>query len=236
MYLAHGEQASHDGINATSEKLKGFWWPKKTKAIRDWVRGCKCAGGRMVRRPDGQNKLFDSFCALQTIVIDYLVDTKLHADDSGCQRYILAMVDRATGFVVLANTKERSAKATAMALKKSWINRFGCPDFVFSDNEGAVKSELFAWLTRARWRAKTILFCPYQKSGGGMVERKIQEAETRTRAAVAAGDVPDAARDEWLAEISWEVNAHEGVGQPSSFESLYGLRPKTPLRAAVPIS
>ena len=32
------------------------------------------------------------------------------------------------------------------------------------------------------------------------------------------------------------MNAHEGAGQSSSFESLYGLRPKIPLRAAVPIS
>ena len=125
------------------------------------------------------------------------------------------MVDRATGYTKLAATKTRTAAATALAIKQKWVNQFGCPDFIFSDNEGALQSKLTEWLCRAKWRAKLIFFAPYQKTGGGMVERKIQEAETRIRAAKSAGDIEDSNRDEWLAELEWEINAHEGTKSSS---------------------
>ena len=238
LHLAHGELASHDGINATTRKLRQFYWRNKKRDITNWVRHCRCAPGRLLKRPDGTNKVFDSYRALQAVlaVVDYLVDTKIHARKSGSERYILCMVDRATGYTRLAATKTRTAASTALAIKQKWVNQFGCPDFIFSDNEGALQSKLTEWLCRAKWRAKLIFFAPYQKTGGGMVERKIQEAETRVRAAKSAGDIEDSNRDEWLAELEWEVNAHEGTKGSSSFENLYGLRPKTPISAAIPIS
>jgi hypothetical protein len=84
--------------------------------------------------------------------------------------------------------------------------------------------------------SKLVLFCPYQKTGGGIVERAIQQMERTVRAAVAAGDVNEADKDSWIKEICWEVNTMEGSNESSAFENLYGVPPRTPLRMAIPIA
>ena len=154
LYLAHGEGLSHEGETATAKKLKGLYWPGKKEDIKRWVQTCKCAGAKLQRRPDGVNKIFDSYRALQCLVVDYMVDTIKHSREAKSERYTLVMVDRATGFCRMAMTKTRTAAATAQAINEHWIADFGCPEEIQSDNEGAMKSELTKYLCRARWMAK----------------------------------------------------------------------------------
>ena len=126
MHLAHGEMA-HQGVNATEKKLQDFYWPKKRSSISRWVRNCTCAPGRLQRRPDGEGKVFDGYRALQAIVVDFLVDTKKNAQESNSERQILVMVDRATGYTRLAETRTRSASDTALAIRDKWVRDFGAP-------------------------------------------------------------------------------------------------------------
>lgn len=236
LHLAHGN--GHEGVNATQRNLKGFYWPKMKESIRRWIKGCKCAHAKMTRRPDGLTKIFDGYRALQAIVVDYMVDTVQHSRNTKNARYVLMMVDRATGYCRMGLTKSRSAADTAMAIKTRWIQDFGCPEIIMSDNERAMTSELTSYLCRAAWMSKLIFFAPYQKTGGGMVERAIQNAETKIRSSIAAGDIAEdgANMESWIKDIEWNVNTCEKRDGSSAFERLYGTPPRTPLRMAIPIS
>ena len=192
----------------------------------------------MQRRPDGTRKLHDGYRAFEAIVIDYLVDTLENALSTGT-RYILCIVDRATGYCRLGLTKDRSAAETARTIRDRWIKDFGCPRVIMSDNEKAVSSELTKYLTRAVWMSKLIFFAPYQKTGGGMVERAIQNAETKTRSSIVTGDIEDGRHiKDWIRDIEWACNTTEGKEGNSAFdrERVYGVQPRTPLSMAIPIS
>ena len=141
LHLAHGK--GHGGLNATTRALSKFWWPKMKEHIKRWVRGCKCSGAKMTRRPDGLNKVFDDYRALQAIVVDYMVDTLEHTRDSSNPRYILMIVDRATGYSRLAVTRSRSAADTAMAIKKNWVQDFSGLD---------VEARFLCTVPEDRWR------------------------------------------------------------------------------------
>ena len=237
LHLAHG--TAHEGVTATAKNLKDFYWPKKAEHIKQWYRcrGCECSKAKLTTRPEG-NKIFDSYQALRCLVVDYMVDTVKHSSSRHIDRYILMMVDRATGFCRMAITKSRSASDTALAIKENWIADFGCPEIIMSDNEGAMTSDLTEYLCRAVWMAKLVFFAPYQKTGGGIVERAIQNAEKVVRSSVAAGDVnkDGTHMDSWIKNVEWDVNAAEGANESSAFENLYGVPPMSPLRMAVPIS
>ena len=146
LHLAHG--TAHEGVTSTAKNLKDFYWPKKAEHIKNWCRGCECSKAKMTTRPEG-NKIFDSYRALQTLVVDYMVDTIEHSGSRHNGRYILCMVCRATGYCRLAITKSRSAADTALAIKNNWIADFGCPEIIMSDNEGAMTSDLTDYLCRA---------------------------------------------------------------------------------------
>jgi hypothetical protein len=106
-----------------------------------------------------------------------------------------------------------------------------------SDNEKAVSSGLTKYLTRAVWMSKLIFFAPYQKTGGGMVERAIQSAETKARSSIASGDIDDGKHiEDWIRDIEWVCNTTEGKEGNSAFERMYGVQPRTPLSMAIPIS
>jgi hypothetical protein len=234
LHLAHGD--GHSGLGATSRLLEGFYWPRKKWSIVEWIRGCKCQQAKMQRRPDGTRKLHDGYRAFEAIVIDYLVDTLDNALSTGT-RYILCIVDRATGYCRLGLTKDRSAAETARTIRDRWIKDFGCPRVIMSDNEKAVSSGLTKYLTRVVWMSKLIFFAPYQKTGGGMVERAIQNAETKTRSSIVTGDIEDGRHiKDWIRDIEWACNTTEGKHGSSAFERVYGVRPRTPFSMAIPIS
>jgi hypothetical protein len=233
--LAHEGDLQHSGVNATCRKLAGFYWPKMRETVTKWVEGCNCSGAKIHRRPDGVDKVWDSFTALQAMMVDFFVDTKEHAAGVQSERNILVMVDMATGYCRLAKTKDRSKIAVAMAIRDRWIADLGCPEIIYGDNEGALRSDLLDYLCESSWMAELVLFAPYQKSGAAKVERTILTMETKIRAALAAGDIEEDNSDEWLRRIEYAVNTEESEEMEGSrFELLYGVRPRTPIRAALP--
>ena len=48
--------------------------------------------------------------------------------------YVLSMVDRATGWVEMVATPDRSSKSAIKSLLSVWVSRYGVPKKVVSDN------------------------------------------------------------------------------------------------------
>ena len=105
----------------------------------------------------------------------------IHADYSGpfqatkrCNRYIFAMVDRATGWLEMHATEDCKAETAANLLLNQWVPRYGCPRKVVTDNGRHFTAKTFEEATKAlgmRLVHSTI----YHPQSNGMIERRFRD-------------------------------------------------------------
>src|SRR5687768_11830115 len=60
-------------------------------------------------------------------------------------RYILCIMDRFSHYITLAPLKTQTTKETMMAFKEYWIDKFGVPEILLTDNGTNFRSELAAY-------------------------------------------------------------------------------------------
>ena len=238
MHFAHnGVAAGHPNAARTYQEVRRrFFWTGLKSDVERWVQGCKCAKGKLRARTKGETKVFQEFGPFQAIHMDFLVDTLENAGTGN--RYVLAIVDRATGWVALVSTRSRSAEDVAIALIDHWIHFWGCPLVIFSDNEKAYNGKLMEELHNS-WKSAGIFFAPYQH-GNGLAERTISilTAETVVRKCREAGDLEAAGslKQRELTAIAFWMNATPGETTPCAIELATGVKPTMPLDQIMPVS
>ena len=151
---------------------KHYWWPGMTEDVKKYVRSCiLCA---ISKAGNGKG-----------VLVGWGIEpprlTCVHVDYSGPfqttkrgNRYVFALIDRATGWLELHPTNDCKAETAASILLNQWVPRYGCPRIVVSDNGRHFTAESFEEATRAlgmRLRHTT----PYHPQSNGMIERRFRD-------------------------------------------------------------
>ena len=126
---------AHSGIKATRNLLqRRFVWKNMKKNIPDWVK-CyvSCQKGKIIRHsksPSGQFNIPSG--RFENLHVD--LAGPLHSSN-GC-RYLLTVVERFSRWFTATLIKEITAEATIEAFVNGWIQYFGCPLSVVTNQGG----------------------------------------------------------------------------------------------------
>src|SRR5690606_33901494 len=128
--------------------VRRFWdWDGMSVDVSKFVSSCiLCA----INRPGGTGK---------GVMVGWGIEPPrlacVHADYCGPfqttrrgNRYVFAIVDRATGWLELTATVDAKAETAAHVLLNHWVPRFGCPKIVVTDNGKHFTAQTFAEATR----------------------------------------------------------------------------------------
>lgn len=161
----------HFGIRRTLKKIQlKFWWPNMKRSITQYIKGClQCQAHNISRQkrpgllcpieiPDGPNQL---------IGIDYCGPFPTTPDDN---RYVLCVTDYYTKFVTAVALPTCSSVATAEALFKEHICRYGVPKAIISDQGTSFKNQIMNYLSTVLG-SHHILCTPYHPQSNGLTER-----------------------------------------------------------------
>ncbi len=85
-------------------------------------------------------------------------------------RYVLGIIDHFSRYCVLVALKSTSAESVAHAVFSRWINYFGVPETIHSDNGTNFTSDLFKQLCMIL-QCKQTFSTPYHPEGDSVVER-----------------------------------------------------------------
>lgn len=160
---------SHPGTKATRKLVASrYCIPNLSKKVVEIIRHCAaCQKGKIIRHNKPPHSPFQAPNArFATVHID--VTGPFEAHDG--YRYILTMIDRTTRWPEAMPMKDITTSSIARAFIQSWIQRFGVPDTLVSDQgaqfTSAVWSELCGMLGVTHK-----LTTPYHPACNGLVER-----------------------------------------------------------------
>ena len=179
--LAEAHDRSHRGIDHTYSTLKeaGYWWPKMRVDVNEYCRKCIiCRAAKAGTTGKG-------------LLVGWGIEPRrfeaVHIDFAGPltkstkgNSYVLSLVDRATGWIEMVPTPDRTTASAVKALLSVWIPRYGVPKAVVSDNGSHFTSAEFAEAcAEYQIRLKTVV--PYHPQGNGMVERRFRDMNRAVR-------------------------------------------------------
>ena len=154
-------------------------------------------------------------------------------DDAPDGRYLLVIVDRATGTVELPVLKTKKAEVVADAFERSWLLRHGAPKIVTLDRAPELRAPAMQQLAE-RWHFKIDPITAYNPQANGLAERTVQTVKTAIRALMPLATEPadefgpfwtdfvDMARWSYMCAIS-------SARGSSPFELERGVPPRVPL-------
>ena len=133
--LAEAHDRSHRGIDHTYSTLKeaGYWWPKMRVDVNEYCRKCIiCRAAKAGTTGKG-------------LLVGWGIKPRrfeaVHIDSAGPltkstmgNSYVISLVDRATGWIEMVPTPDRTTASAVKALLSVWIPRYGVPKAVVSDN------------------------------------------------------------------------------------------------------
>lgn len=160
---------SHPGIRASTRLVtQRYVWPSVNKDCREWARACiTCQRAKVTRHataPIGHFMTPDS--RFEHIHVD-LVGPLPVADGF---RYILTCVDRFTRWAEAVPLIDITAETVATALASGWIQRFGIPLRITTDQGRQFESNLFRTLSNMAGMSH-IRTTAHHPQANGMVER-----------------------------------------------------------------
>jgi hypothetical protein len=179
--LTEAHDSSHRGAEHTYTALKeaGYWWPKMREDIKNFCRNC------LICRAAEAGKVGKGLLVgwgveprrFEVVHIDFAGPLTKSAKGNS---YVLSMVDRATGWVEMVPTPDRTSASAVRAFLGVWVPRYGVPKTVISDNGTHFTSAEFAEVcAEYHVRLKTVV--PYHPQANGMVERRFRDLNRAVR-------------------------------------------------------
>ena len=163
------DDIGHPGRDKTQQLLKSrFFWPGMSTSVEQHVSGCHRCVCRKGASQSAPLVPILTFQPLELVCIDYLL-----IEPSGGYEHLLVIVDHFTKFARVVPTKNETAKTTAKALLENFINLYGYPSRIHSDQgrnfESHVIQELCALTGIDKSRTTS-----YHPRGNGACERMNQ--------------------------------------------------------------
>jgi cleavage and polyadenylation specificity factor subunit 1 len=160
----------HFGVKRTLNTIaRQYFWPGMRKQINDTVRACKsCQINKIVKPQRRVLQAFPRTDRFRTVHVDIVGPLPI---SSKGKQYIFTMVDRFTRWMEAVPMRNISAENCATVFFNTWVTRFGCPDYLISDQGAQFESILFKemlshlGITRCRTTS-------YHASANGLIERR----------------------------------------------------------------
>ena len=179
--LTEAHDREHRSADHTYTTLKEarYWWPKMQEDVRSFCRSCiVCRAAEAGKAGKGlwvgwgiEPRRFE------IIHIDFAGPLTKSARGNS---YVLSLVDRATGWVEMVPTQDRTSASAVKALLGVWIPRYGVPKSVISDNGSHFTSAEFAE-TCAEYQIRLKTVVPYHPQANGIVERRFRDMNKAVR-------------------------------------------------------
>ena len=227
--VVHEQESGHAGVaNSLELCRRHFYWPDMQECFKLWVAAChKCAASKPPQaysKAPLQHIFFHEFNA--GMVIDHIEPEKVGCTPRG-YKYILTMTDCWSNYLVAVPTKSQRAEESISLIRRYWIDRFGIPREMMSDNHPSFRSHYFETVLKA-FDCKSTHGQSYIKRTCGRVERANRRINTALRTSLPEGRHKD--WDLWLSRIVFVLNSlqnrHTGY---SSNKLVFGRDLNTPL-------
>jgi transposase InsO family protein len=221
------DDIGHPGRDRTISMLRDrFYWPGMSKDAADWVHNCD----RCIRRKSPINRRaplvsITTTQPLELVCMDFLT---LETSKGGFSN-ILVITDHFTRYAQAIPTRNQTARTTAEAFVNHFVNHYGLPKRIHSDQGANFESKIIKELCDITGMTKSRT-TPYHPSGNGMCERF-----NRTLLDM-LGTLDPKQKVDWKNHVVPLVHAyncirHESTGQ-SPYLLMFGREPRLPIDLA----
>jgi len=180
---------SHPGVKSSITLISSrYFWPEMRKQIKTWVNQCEnCQQSKITRHhhPTYLHSSYPQVDRFQTVHMDIVgplspSHTFTSAPHSPA-RYVVTFIDRATRWFECCPVPDITAETVAHAFLSSWVNRFGVPLILITDQGRQFESALFSQLS-AITGFQRLRSSPYHPQANGMIERFHRTLKTALKA------------------------------------------------------
>jgi transposase InsO family protein len=160
------DDIGHPGRDRTLALVQvRFYWPGYTRDIENYVKQCFRCMCRKAQNPKASIVPIITSRPLELVCMDYLL-----VEPSQGYEHLLVITDHFTKFSRVIPTKNESAKTTAKVLLESFINLYGYPERLHSDQGRNFESSLIQEICNLSGIAKSRT-TPYHPQGNGSCEK-----------------------------------------------------------------
>ena len=217
------DEVGHLGRNRSLQLARDrFFWPKMTKDIETYIKNCPRCLRRKSPKPVAPLVSISSSQPLELLCIDYL---GLEPSKGGVKN-ILVITDHFTRYSLSVPCKSTKAKPTAKILYDLFINHYGFPARLHSDQGRQFESAVIQELCRLTGIKKSGT-TPYHAMGNGQTE-----CFNRTLLNM-LGTLEDQKKKNWKAYIgplchAYNCSKNDATGY-TPFYLMFGQHPLLPI-------
>ena len=215
-------QMGHLGRDRTLDLLRTrFYWPGMASDVESWISHCERCVKRKPPTQIANMEHLTSSRPMELLCMDFLC-----LEPSGGYGNILVVTDNFTKYAMAVATRQQTAKVTAKALWDLFINHYGFPDRLHSDQGANFTSQVIKHLCQSL-NIKQTTTTPYHPQGNGQCERM-----NRTLLDM-LGTLAEEKKQRWKDHLQTMVHAynctkHETTGY-TPYELMFGRTPRLPL-------
>ena len=217
------DKMGHFGVDRTLELAKSrFYFPKMHTIVTEYVSSCDRCMRRKAPPQKAPMASLESSGPMDLLCIDFL---SLESAKGGYSN-ILVMTDHFTRYSQAIATKDQTARTTANALISSFINHYGMPTRLHSDQGANFESKTIRQLCDSLGIKKTHT-TPYHPQGNAQAERF--NATLLSMLACLTEDE----KTRWKDHLPFVVHAYNCTRNNatgfSPFQLMFGRKPRLPV-------
>jgi len=212
LHVSHGSHLGYDKILPVLQRRA--WWQGMARDLKEFCRACIMCARTSPYNSERQGMLRPIVARLpwEMIAVDLKGPLPLGRDD---ERYVLAVMDYFSKFVVLIPIRRKFAAVVADEFEAQILNREGIPKTVVTDGGSEFRGEFAELMKKHHIDHQTTL--PYHHQANGLIERFMQSINKMVKI-VAATD-----KKAWHTHLSKLAFAYNTSFHPATGDTPYWI-------------